>query len=172
MEAKRCNFTNDVAAIRIFIKGMRNIHSLTTRIYEKGPQTLNDAISEVEKLNAVQQLTATIILPSMVNMMTYDKDRCFQCQEHGHIARHCPNIRCFECAENSHIIMDCSHKIPPLGTPAKHHQPRLHRSHHAKSSSRHCYEDRGRQSHSRSQPHYHRHCSSSHHDSYRGHCRP
>ena len=86
-EAKRCNFMNDVATIRIFIKGLRNAHSLSTCIYEKGPKTLNDAISEVEKLNAVQQLTATITTPSMVNMMTNDEDRCFQCQEHDHIAR-------------------------------------------------------------------------------------
>ena len=89
-------------------------------------------IPKVEKLNAVQQLTATITLPSMVNMMIHnDKYRCFQGQEHGHIARHCPTIWCFECDEYGHIIMDCPHKIPPLGTPAKHHQLRLHRSHHA-----------------------------------------
>ena len=52
-EAKRCNFKNDAATIRIFFKGLKNAHSLATCIYEKGPQTLNDAISEVEKLNAV-----------------------------------------------------------------------------------------------------------------------
>ena len=53
---------------------------------------LNDAISKVGKLNAVQQLTATITPPSIVNMMTNDEDRCFQCQEHGHTARHFPNL--------------------------------------------------------------------------------
>ena len=53
MEAKRCNFTNDAATIKIFIKGLKNAHSLATHIYEKGPQTLSDAISEVEKLNSV-----------------------------------------------------------------------------------------------------------------------
>ena len=37
---------------------------MATHIYEKGPQTLTDVISEVEKLNATQQLTATIIPPS------------------------------------------------------------------------------------------------------------
>ena len=92
MAAKRCNFINDVATIRIFIKGLKNAHSLATCLYEKGLQMHNDAISEVEKLNPVQQLTATITPPSMVNMMTNDEDRCFQCQEHGHMARHCPNI--------------------------------------------------------------------------------
>ena len=52
---------NDTATIRIFIKGLKNAHSLATHIYEKGPQTLSDVISEAEKLNAIQQLTATII---------------------------------------------------------------------------------------------------------------
>ena len=49
-EAKRCNFTNNVATIRIFVKGPKNTHTLVARIYEKGPQTLTDAISEVEEL--------------------------------------------------------------------------------------------------------------------------
>ena len=143
-EAKRCNFTNDAAAIRIFIKGLKYAHSLATHIYEKGLQTLNNAISEVEKLNAVQWLSATITPPSMVNMMTNDEDRCFQCQEHGHIARNCPNIMCFKCDEYGHIIMDCPHKILPSGTPAKHHQSKPHKSHHARSSSRHHYDYRDR----------------------------
>ena len=46
-EAKRCNFTNHTATIRIFIKGLKNAHTLATRIYEKGPQTLTDAVLEV-----------------------------------------------------------------------------------------------------------------------------
>ena len=87
-EAKRCNFTNDGATIRIFIKGLKNAHSLATCIYEKGPQMLTDAISIVENLNAVQQLTT----PSTVNT----EDHCFQCQEQGCIARNHPNIRCLE----------------------------------------------------------------------------
>ena len=49
-EAKRCNFTNNAVTIRIFVKGLKNTHSLATQIYEKGIQTLVDAISEVEKL--------------------------------------------------------------------------------------------------------------------------
>ena len=133
---------NDTATIRIFIKGLKNAHSLATHIYEKGPQTLSYAISKVEKLNAVQQLTAMIIPPSTVNMMSNDEDCCIQCQEQGHIARNFPNFRCFECDKDGHIVMDCPHMIPPLGTQAKHHQPRLHKSHHTGSSSRHDCEDR------------------------------
>ena len=170
-EVKRCNFTNDVATIKIFIKSLMNAHSLATCIYEKGPQTLSDTISKVEKLIALQQLTATITPPSMVNMMSNNEDHCFQCQEHGHTARNCPNLRCFECDEYSHIIMDCPHRIPPFRTPAKHHNSKPHKIHHTKSSSRHHHEDRDRRSHSRSQSHFQRHCSSSHHDLYRGYSR-
>ena len=81
IEAKRCNFTNDAATIRIFIKGLNNAHNLAMHIYEKGPQMLTDAILEVEKLNATQQFTATIIPPSTVNVMAIKDDCCFQCQE-------------------------------------------------------------------------------------------
>ena len=77
---------NDAATIRIFIKGLKNAHSLATYIYEEGPQTYTDAISIVEKLNAVQQLTATLNAPTTVNAMSNEEDHCFQCQEQGHIA--------------------------------------------------------------------------------------
>ena len=36
MEAKRCNFTNDAATIRIVVKGLKNAHSLAMCIYIKG----------------------------------------------------------------------------------------------------------------------------------------
>ena len=72
--------------IRIFIQGLKDSHTLATRIYEKGPQTLTDAISEVEKLQATEQLTATLIPSSTVNVMCNEEDHCFQCQEAGHIA--------------------------------------------------------------------------------------
>ena len=49
-EASRCKFDNDAATIRIFIKGLKNAHTLATRVYEKGPQSLADAIKEVKKL--------------------------------------------------------------------------------------------------------------------------
>ena len=128
----RCNFTNDAATTRIFIKGLRNAHSLATYIYEKGPWTPSNAISEDEKLNTEHQLTAMMTPPSTVNMMSNNEDCCLQCQEQGHIARNFLNIRCFKCDEYGHIVMDCPHRIPPLGTPAKHHQPKPHTSHHAR----------------------------------------
>ena len=33
-EAKRCNFTNNAATIRIFVKGLENAHTLATHVYE------------------------------------------------------------------------------------------------------------------------------------------
>ena len=85
--------------IRIFIKGLKNVHTLATRVYEKGLQSLADAIKEVEKLQAAQQLTTTLILSSTVNVMSSDNDKCFQCQESGHKTCHCPCIKCFDCDE-------------------------------------------------------------------------
>ena len=57
-EAKRCNFANNAATIRVFVKGLKDAHTLTTRIFEKGLQTLLDTISEVEQ--ATQQLYSYI----------------------------------------------------------------------------------------------------------------
>ena len=54
-EATRCKFYNDATTIRIFLKGLKNAHSIATKVYKKGPQTLTEAIKEVEKLQAAQQ---------------------------------------------------------------------------------------------------------------------
>ena len=167
-EAKRHNFTNDAATIRIFIKGLKNAHNLATHIYEKGPQTLTDAISKVEKLNAIQQLTAMIIAPSTVNVMFHEEDCCFQCQEQGYIAWNCPHIRCYESDKYGHIVMDYPHRIPSSGTPANHHQPKPPRRCHTRPISQHHHEDRDRWSQSRLQSLFCRHQSMSHYDSYKG----
>ena len=64
-EASRCKFNYDATIIRIFLKGLKNAHTLGTKVYEKGPQSLADTIKEVEKLQAAQQINihlATIII--------------------------------------------------------------------------------------------------------------
>ena len=132
MEAKRCNFTNDAANIRIFVKGLRTAHNLATHIYEKGPQIHTDAIPKVGKLNATQQLTATVIPPSTLNVLSQGEDNCFQCQEQGQIAHNCPHIQCYKYDKYGHIVRDCPHKIPPLGTPVTHHKS--DRSNHTRSN--------------------------------------
>ena len=124
-EAKRCNFTNNAATIWIFVKGLKKTHTFEAHVYEKGSHTLTDAISEVEKLQAAQQLTATLLPSSTVNVTSSEEDQCFQCQELEHIAHHCPNIRCFECDEYGHIAADCPDRIPPSGTPAQHKETSL-----------------------------------------------
>ena len=130
-EAKQFNFMSSAGTIRIFIKGLKNAQSLAERIYEKDLHTLADAITEVEKLSAAQQLTMIIIPSSMVNLMSHEEDGCFQCQEAGHIAHHCPHIIC---PEYSHIIMDCPHRIPPSEALVPHHK--AYRNCHNRSSSR------------------------------------
>ena len=48
---------------------------------KRGLKLLTDAISEVEKLKAAQQLAATLLPLFTVNVMTSEGDQCFQCQE-------------------------------------------------------------------------------------------
>ena len=59
------------------VKGLLDAHTTAVKIYENDPQTWSEVIRIVEKLNAAQQLTATLT-PSMVCMMSND-DRCFVC---------------------------------------------------------------------------------------------
>ena len=169
-EASRCKFNNDAATIRIFIKGLRNAHTLATRVYEKGPQSLADAIKEVEKLQAAQQLTATLLPSSSMNIMSSNDDKCFQCQESRHLACHCPCIKCFYWVEFGHVTVDCPNKIPLSGTLARHKNTSSNRRHHDRSTShnihqnRHHHHDhrvRHRSSRLRSHSHSHRYRSNS-----------
>ena len=66
-EASRSKFNNDATTIRIFLKGLKNAHTIATKVYEKGPQTLAEAIKEIEKLQAAQQITSTLLPTSSVN---------------------------------------------------------------------------------------------------------
>ena len=85
-EASRCKFNNDATTIRIFIKGLKNALTLATRVYKKGLQRLANAVKEVEKLQAAQQLMSTLLPSSSVNTMSSNDEKCFQCQEIGHTA--------------------------------------------------------------------------------------
>ena len=119
-EANRCKFNNDTATIRIFLKGLKNAHTIATKVYEKGPQTLSEAIKEVEKLQEAQQITSSLLPTSSVNTMSSSNERCFQCQEVSHMAHYCPHIRCYDCDNYGHVALDCPDKILPSGTPACH----------------------------------------------------
>ena len=143
-EASRCKFNNDTTTISLFLKGLKNAHTIATKVYEKGPQTLAEAIKEVEKLQAAQQITSTLLPTSLVNTMSSDNDKCFQCQETGHMAHYCPHIRCFNCNKYGHVAVDCPDKIPPSGTPAhcrSNTTSRCDRSssrHHSHTRHSHC----------------------------------
>ena len=173
-EASRCKFNNDTATIRIFLKGLKNAHTIATKVYEKEPQTLTEAIKEVKKLQSAQQITSTLLPTLSVNTMSNDNDRCFQCQEIGHMACYCPHIWCYDCDDYGHVAMDCPDKIPPFGTLAccrTDTSDRCGRSssrHHSYTrGSHHDYKDRSRFSHSQSYPCNHRYRSSSHQDLHR-----
>ena len=68
-------------------------------------------------------------------------------------------------------MVDCLHWIPPSGTPAHHHKQDSNTRHHTRSTSRHPYQDRYRNSRSRPQSHPYRYHNHSCHDSHRGHSR-
>ena len=91
-----------------------------------------DVITEVEKLQAAQQLTSTLLPSSSVNVMSSKEGQCFLSQELGHIACCCPNICCFKCDEYGHIAVDCPDRIPPPGT---------HACHKGQSTNQRCHPD-------------------------------
>ena len=134
-EASRCKFNNAAATIWIFLKGLKNAHTIATKVYEKGPQTLAEAIKEVEKLQATRQITSTLLPTSSVNTMSSDNERCFQCQEIGYMACYCPHIQCYDCDNYGHVAMDCPDEIPPSGKLAYCRSNTTDR--HDRSSSRH-----------------------------------
>ena len=122
-EASRCKFDNDATNIRIFIKGLKNAHTLATRVYDKGPQSLEDT---------------TLLPPSSVNIMSSDDDKCFQCQETGHMAHYCPCIRCFDCDDFGHITVDCPDTISPSGVPAQYRDNNTRRHDRSTSWNNNC----------------------------------
>ena len=117
-EASRCKFDDNATTIEDISQGSKNAHTLATKVYGKGPQSLADIIKEVEKLQAAQQINITLLALSLVNTMSSDNDKCFQCQGTNHMAHYCPHIRCFDCYNYGHITADCPDKIPPSDIPA------------------------------------------------------
>ena len=139
---------------------------------------MSEAIKEVEKLQAAQQITSTLLPTSSVNTMSSDNDRCFQCQEVRHMACYCPHIWCYDCDNYGHVAMDCPDKIPPSGTPACRGTDTNDRSRRSSSRchshvrhSHHDHRDRSRLSCSQSQPCNHSYRSSSHQDPCRSRSR-
>ena len=116
-EANRCNFDNNAAMMDICIGTLECTHFGNTCL-QKGTPTLVDAIREVEKLQSAQQLIATLMPSSTVNIILSEDEKCFQCQESGHMACHCPKVRCFDCDKCGHVAQTAQTRY--------HHQAHLH----------------------------------------------
>ena len=54
---------------------------------------------------------STLLPSSSVNTMSSDDEKCFQCQELGHMACCCPHIRCFDCNNYGHVTANCPDKF-------------------------------------------------------------
>ena len=121
---------------------------------------------------------STLLPSSSVNAMSSDEDKCFQCQELGHMACYCPHIRCFDCNDYGHVAVDCPDIIMPSGIPARHRDNNSYTRRCDRSTSQnnhhirhhhHDHQDWHRFSKSRSHSCSHRYRSDSHSDSQRSH---
>ena len=121
-EAKHCDFESHPAKIRIFLKGLVNSSKIAPGVYEKGPKTIEDAISMVEKISSAQRIAASFSQNHQISMMkrnptdhTQHHD-CSNCGKTGHLWFNCPHIICDGYHEHGHIYRHCWNRIPPSGT--------------------------------------------------------
>ena len=157
-EAKHCDFDSHPAKIRIFLKGLINSSRIAPSVYEKGPTTIEDAISIVEKISSVQRIAASFSQNHQISMMkrgpnehhapnhhhapthhqTINQD-CSNCEQLGHPWFTCPCIICDGCNQHGHIYRHCWDRIPPSGTsspPENHHSHGRQHSHPRHPTSR------------------------------------
>ena len=122
-EAKHCNFDSHPAKIRIFLKGLINSSKIAPGVYEKGPDTIEGAISIVEKITSAQCIAASFSQNHQISMMkrgstdhhTPSQD-CSNCGQLGHPWFTWPCIVCHGCNQYGHILKHCWDRIPPSGT--------------------------------------------------------
>ena len=67
--AKHCDFNSHPAKIRIFLKGLINSSKIAPGVYEKGPNTIKDAISIVEKISSAQCIAASFSQNHQISMI-------------------------------------------------------------------------------------------------------
>ena len=122
-EAKHCDFNSHPAKIRIFLKGLINSSKIAPGVYEKEPNTIEDAISIVEKISSAQHIAASFSQNHQISMMkrgstdhhTPSQD-CSNCGQLGHPWFTCPCIVCHRFNQYSHILRHFWDRIPPSGT--------------------------------------------------------
>ena len=122
-EAKHCDFNSHPAKIRIFLKGLINSSKIAAGVYEKGPTTIEDAISIVEKISSAQCIAASFSQNHQISMMKRGSTNhhmpsqdCSNCGQLGHPWFTCPHIICHGCNQYGHILRHCWDRIPPSGT--------------------------------------------------------
>ena len=122
-EAKHCDFNSHPAKLRIFLKGLINSSKIAPGVYEKGPTTIEDAISIVEKISSAQHIAASFSQNHQISMMKRGStdhhtpsQACSNCAQLGHPWFTCPHIVCHGCNQYDHILRHCWDRIPPSGT--------------------------------------------------------
>ena len=148
-EAKHCDFDSHPAKIRIFLKGLINSSRIAPNVYKKGPTTIEDAISIVEKISSAQRIAASFSQNHQISMMKRGPNEhhapnhhhapthqqpinqdCSNCGQLGHPWFTCPHIICDGCNQRGHSYRHCWDRIPPSGTssPQENHHSHDHRA--------------------------------------------
>ena len=142
-EAKHCDFNSHPAKIRIILK-RTNSSRIAPGVYEKGPTTIEDAISIVEKISSAQCIAASFSQNHQISMMKRGCNEhhalehhhaqnhhqpinqdCSNCGQLGHPWFTCPHIICDGCNQRGHIYRHCWERIPSSETssPPDNHNP-------------------------------------------------
>ena len=90
-EAKHCDFNSHPAKIRIFLKGLINSSKIAPGVYEKGLETIKDAISMVERISSAQHIGASFFQNHQISMM-----------KRGSTNHHTPSQDCLNCGQLGH----------------------------------------------------------------------
>ena len=90
-EAKHCDFDSHPAKVRIFLKGLINSSRIAPSVYKKGPTTIEDAISIVEKICSAQQIAASFSQSHQISMMKRGCNKQYT-PEHHHAPTDKPRL--------------------------------------------------------------------------------
>ena len=88
-EVKHCDFDSHPAKIRIFLKGLINSSRIAPSVYEKGPTTIEDAISIVEKISSAQCIAVSFSQNHQISMMKRGRNEHHAPEDHH--AQHTTN---------------------------------------------------------------------------------
>ena len=107
-EAKHCDFDSHPAKIRIFLKGLINSSRIAPSVYEKGPTTIEDTISIVEKISSAQWIAASFSQNHQISMMKRGRNKQYTPEHHHALTHHQPtNQDCSSCGQLGHPWLTC-----------------------------------------------------------------